>query len=139
MPRKPREEVADGVHHVFARGNRKALIFLDDSDRDTYLVLLGRVVARTAWRCLAYCQASRASAIWRRCRTGVQPTLRSIPAHGGAGLVAEGGDLPGLSAVFRGLGRGRGRGPRRDRGARGPPRRARRGGGLALAVLPLAD
>jgi REP element-mobilizing transposase RayT len=55
MPRKPRQEVAGGVHHVYARGNRKALIFLDDDDRQTYLVLLGLVVARTAWRCLAYC------------------------------------------------------------------------------------
>lgn len=40
---------------MYARGNRRQLIFLDDTDRQTYLVLLGRVVARTAWRCLAYC------------------------------------------------------------------------------------
>ena len=43
------------MHHVFARGNRRQLIYLDDIDRHTYLMLLGRVVRRMAWRCLAYC------------------------------------------------------------------------------------
>jgi REP-associated tyrosine transposase len=55
MPRKPREEVAGGIHHVFARGNNKALLFHDDVDREAYLWLLGRVVALKAWRCLSYC------------------------------------------------------------------------------------
>jgi putative transposase len=41
--------------HVFARGNRRQDIFLDDRDRDLYLSLLGQVVARQRWRCLAYC------------------------------------------------------------------------------------
>jgi REP element-mobilizing transposase RayT len=31
------------------------LIFRDDLDRLRYLVLVGRVVARFRWRCLAYC------------------------------------------------------------------------------------
>jgi putative transposase len=55
MPRKLREQVAGGVYHVYARGNRKALIYLDDLDRKAYLSLLGRVVTRQRWRCLAYC------------------------------------------------------------------------------------
>jgi len=55
MPRKPREEFPGAVVHVFARGNRKQRIYLDDADRSTYLFLLGQVVVRQGWRCLAYC------------------------------------------------------------------------------------
>jgi REP element-mobilizing transposase RayT len=43
------------VVHVFARGVRKHAIYLDDVDRHSYLVLLGQVVVRQGWRCLAYC------------------------------------------------------------------------------------
>ena len=55
MPRKPREEVAGGIHHVYGRGNNKALLFHDALDREGYLWLLGKVVARQRWRCLSYC------------------------------------------------------------------------------------
>jgi REP element-mobilizing transposase RayT len=55
VPRKPREEVAGAIHHVYARGNNKALLFVDDVDREGYLWLLGRVVVREGWRCLSYC------------------------------------------------------------------------------------
>lgn len=43
------------MFHVYARGNRKADIFRDDGDRQTYLALLGRVVTRMRWVCLGYC------------------------------------------------------------------------------------
>ena len=55
MPRKPREEVAGGIQHVYARGNNKALLFHDNIDREGYLWLLGKVVVRQEWRCLSYC------------------------------------------------------------------------------------
>ncbi len=55
MPRKPREEVEGGVYHVYARGNGKQRIFLDDQDRWTYLALLRREIERRKWQCLAYC------------------------------------------------------------------------------------
>jgi putative transposase len=55
MPRKPREDVADGVHHVYSRGNAHQLIYIDDFDRGSYLRLLGHVVVTKRWRCLAYC------------------------------------------------------------------------------------
>jgi putative transposase len=55
MPRKPREEVPGGVFHVYARGNDRRVIFVDDADRRRYLELLGRVVARARWSCFAYC------------------------------------------------------------------------------------
>jgi putative transposase len=55
MPRKPREEAEGALHHVYARGNRKQRIYLDDRDRRAYLRLLSLVVRDKRWRCLAYC------------------------------------------------------------------------------------
>jgi putative transposase len=55
MARPPREELAGAIHHVFARGNAKDRIYLDDADRERYLVILGKAVVRQRWRCLAYC------------------------------------------------------------------------------------
>ena len=55
MPRKPREEIAGGVYHVFARGNRKGRIFVDDGDRRRYLTGFGAVARDLGWSCLAYC------------------------------------------------------------------------------------
>ena len=43
------------MHHAYARGNDKIDIYRDDHDRGLYLALLGRVVLRQRWRCLAYC------------------------------------------------------------------------------------
>ena len=43
------------MHHVYGRGNERARIFFDDRDRTTYLRILGRVIGRQGWRCLAYC------------------------------------------------------------------------------------
>ena len=55
MARELRENVAGGIYHVFARGNRRALIYYDDYDRLTYLTVLGKVIEATHWNCLAYC------------------------------------------------------------------------------------
>lgn len=55
MARKPRVELAGGTHHVYARGNGRQAIYLDDVDRHSYLAMLARVIARREWRCLSYC------------------------------------------------------------------------------------
>ena len=55
MPRKPREEIVDGIFHVYARGNNKGLIYRDGVDRQAYLQALGAVVERCRWRLLAFC------------------------------------------------------------------------------------
>ena len=44
-----------GIHHVWARGNERRAIFVDDADRRYYLAILAKVIERLAWRCLAYC------------------------------------------------------------------------------------
>jgi putative transposase len=55
VPRQPRAEYESGVHHVYARGNRRQAIYVDDADRQRYLALLERVTVWMRWRCLAYC------------------------------------------------------------------------------------
>ena len=55
VARKPREESPGAVVHVYARGVRKHAIYVDDADRRSYLRLLGEVVVRQSWQCLAYC------------------------------------------------------------------------------------
>jgi REP element-mobilizing transposase RayT len=55
MARKPRQEVAGGIFHVYARGNDRAELFLDDKDRRKYLAVLGRAVRRQDWQLLGYC------------------------------------------------------------------------------------
>jgi len=55
VPRKPRQEIAGGIHHVFARGNWRQVIYNEDTDRELYLELLAQAVKRQRWRCLSYC------------------------------------------------------------------------------------
>lgn len=55
MARKPRDNIRGGIYHVFARGDNRELIYLNDADRHVYLRLLEKVVARDNWRCLAFC------------------------------------------------------------------------------------
>jgi putative transposase len=40
---------------VFARGVDRRAVFFDDDDRRDYLAILGDVVDRMRWHCLAYC------------------------------------------------------------------------------------
>ncbi len=40
---------------MYARGNGRQLIYLDDGDRVAYLGMLARVVGHREWRCLSYC------------------------------------------------------------------------------------
>jgi putative transposase len=47
--------MAGGIHHVFARGNRRDAIYLDAADYRRYLETLGGVTPWKRWRCLAYC------------------------------------------------------------------------------------
>ena len=55
MARPLRIEFAGAVYHVTSRGNARADIFEADSDRETFLRILGAVVKRFNWLCHAYC------------------------------------------------------------------------------------
>jgi REP element-mobilizing transposase RayT len=55
MPRSPRIIVPNGLYHVTARGNRRQAVFIDDRDRNTFLLLLERVSAALRWHCYGFC------------------------------------------------------------------------------------
>jgi putative transposase len=55
MSRPLRIEFAGGLYHITARGNGRQPIFADDFDRDRFLTVLTRVVARYRLLCHAYC------------------------------------------------------------------------------------
>jgi len=54
MARKRRDQ-AEGVRHITCRGNRRQPIFVDDYDRERFLVLLAKVSKKLGWRVIAYC------------------------------------------------------------------------------------
>lgn len=56
MSRPPRIQFPGAFHHVTARGNRKANIFLDDLDYLTWHSLVGRAADRFGFISHAYCQ-----------------------------------------------------------------------------------
>lgn len=55
MVRPLRLEYAGAIYHVFARGNRREPIYLDDQDFAGFVNLLGEVCARFNWVVHAYC------------------------------------------------------------------------------------
>jgi putative transposase len=54
MPRKKRDQ-SEGIRHIWCRGNRKQPIFVDDFDRERFLVLFAKVCKKLGWRCVGYC------------------------------------------------------------------------------------
>ena len=56
MARPLRIELAGGLYHVTARGDRREAIYRDDADRNAWLTLFGEVCERFNWRCHGWCQ-----------------------------------------------------------------------------------
>ena len=55
MARPLRIEFPGALYHVTSRGNGRAAIYLDQSDRQTFLDIVGEVCSRMQWVCYAYC------------------------------------------------------------------------------------
>lgn len=55
MGRQPRLQIASGIYHVTARGNRRQLTFLDERDVLRFRAIASGVVARHSWAVYAYC------------------------------------------------------------------------------------
>ncbi len=55
MARPLRIELAGALYHVTSRGDRRAAIYEDEEDRDSFLATLGETVQRFNWLCHAYC------------------------------------------------------------------------------------
>ena len=58
MARPLRLEFAGALYHLTARGDARAEIYRDDTDRLLFLERLGREIAQQGWRCYAYCLMS---------------------------------------------------------------------------------
>ncbi|WP_295583705.1 transposase [uncultured Lamprocystis sp.] len=56
MARPLRIELASGLYHVTARGDRREPIYRNELDRVDWLEVVGQVCERFNWRCHAYCQ-----------------------------------------------------------------------------------
>jgi putative transposase len=54
MGRDHRPQIAGGIYHVFARGNRRDLIYRVDYDYDLFLLSLGGEIETRRSNCLAY-------------------------------------------------------------------------------------
>lgn len=54
MTRGPRVDFEGAVHHVYARGIEKRPIFLDDTDRKSFLDRIGKNLPKWGMRCLAW-------------------------------------------------------------------------------------
>jgi putative transposase len=55
MPRKPRADLPDSIHHIAALAGGDQQLFREVADRECFMEQLRDVVARCAWRCDAYC------------------------------------------------------------------------------------
>jgi putative transposase len=58
MARPLRLEFAGAVYHVTSRGDRREDIFVNDEDRQEWVIVLGLVCERFNWVVHAYCQMS---------------------------------------------------------------------------------
>ena len=55
MPRARRTFIAGGIYHVFSRGNRKAPVYLSDSDRLLFLEIVRKEKSERKWAVRDYC------------------------------------------------------------------------------------
>jgi len=55
MTRPLRIEYAGGLYHITSRGDGREDIYLNDTDREAFVHLLGEVCGRFGWLCYAYC------------------------------------------------------------------------------------
>ncbi len=76
MARKPRVEFAGAFYHVIARGNRRAVLFYEDTDYAAYLQRFERYRERDRLRCYVY--VLLADHVHLLAETGEVPLSRAI-------------------------------------------------------------
>ena len=54
MPRKARIDAPGALQHIIVRGIERRKIFLDDTDRQSFLVRLGTILKDTTTPCFAW-------------------------------------------------------------------------------------
>jgi REP-associated tyrosine transposase len=58
VPRKPRIDLADSLHHVTALANGGHALFRESADRGRFMDQLRKVIDKHEWHCQAYCLMS---------------------------------------------------------------------------------
>jgi REP element-mobilizing transposase RayT len=58
VPRPLRIQYAGARYHLMSRGDQREAIFLDDKDRQQFLITLGQTCGKTGWQVHAYCLMS---------------------------------------------------------------------------------
>ena len=54
MPRKSRIDAPGALHHIIVRGIERREGFVDDTDRDNFLVRIGAIITETKTGCYAW-------------------------------------------------------------------------------------
>ncbi len=70
MPRLPRVDFPGAVHHVYGRGIEKRDLFLDDGDRERFVLRLGANLARWRIHCIAWALMPNHFHLLIRCPSG---------------------------------------------------------------------
>jgi REP element-mobilizing transposase RayT len=70
MSRPLRLKLASGIYHITSRADRREEIYVDDLDRDQWLVLFGQACKRFNWRCHAYCLMNKKQGLVQAYYTG---------------------------------------------------------------------
>ena len=79
MPRAPRHLASGEAYHLTSRGTNKCDVFLDDSDRRSFVRRLGTVALNRQVSCLAYClMGNHIHLILRGSATGMSATMRDL-------------------------------------------------------------
>jgi putative transposase len=76
MPRQPRLDAPDTLHHVMVRGLERRAIFRDDADRAHFVARLAGVAEQGAWTVLAWALLPNHAHLLAR--TGTRPLPRSM-------------------------------------------------------------
>ncbi len=76
MPRQPRLDAPETLHHVMVRGLERRAIFKDDADRDDFLVRLAALAEAGAWTVYAWALLPNHAHLL--VRTGTRPLARSM-------------------------------------------------------------
>ncbi len=76
MPRQPRLDAPDALHHVMVRGLERRVIFRDDRDRADFVARLAALAEAGAWTVYAWAVLPNHAHLL--VRTGTRPLARSM-------------------------------------------------------------